>query len=137
MAIVAMGRAAHGEEITGGHIHDAWSVRKDGQLIWADGFRIADEMFPHLRRKALLSMCRAVGTLIYFGPCPEARLALFRDIAPSLECQSGATSVSGLIIVRLGAQLCSDLRRALRSLLQQFSRELGPGPFRVPKMWSC
>ena len=30
-----------------------------------------------------------------------------------------------------------DLRVALQNFLEQFSRELGGGPFRVPKMWSC
>jgi urease accessory protein len=45
--------------------------------------------------------------------------------------------VGGLIIVRFAANVSSNLGLALRSFLQQFGRELGPGPFRVPKMWSC
>ena len=134
---LVLGRAAHGEEMAGGHIADSWRVRKDGRLIWADSFRATDETFLHLHRKALLSNCKAVGTLIYFGPYLDRRLEFLRDISPSLECQCAATSVGGLIIVRFAAQLSSDLRLALRSFLQQFSRELGPGPFRVPKMWSC
>jgi urease accessory protein len=134
---LVLGRAAHGEEMVGGHITDSWRVKKDGRLIWADCFRATDEMFPHLHRTALLSNCKAVGTLIYFGPYLDTRLALLRDIVPSLECHCAATSVGGLIIVRFAAKAPLDLRCALRSFLQQFSRELGPGPFRVPKMWSC
>jgi urease accessory protein len=134
---LVLGRAAHGEEMVGGHITDSWRVKKDGRLIWADCFRATDEMFPHLYRTALLSNCKAVGTLIYFGPYLDTRLAFLRDIVPSLECHCAATSVGGLIIVRFAAKAPLDLRRALRSFLQQFSRELGPGPFRVPKMWSC
>jgi urease accessory protein len=134
---LVLGRAAHGEEMVGGHITDSWRVSKDGRLIWADSFRVTDEMFPHLHRKALLSNCKAVGTLIYFGPHLDTRLEFLRDIAPSLECRCAATSVGGLIIARFAAEVSSDLRLALRSFLQQFSRELGPGPFRVPKMWSC
>jgi urease accessory protein len=134
---LVLGRAAHGEEMIIGHITDSWRVKKDGRLIWADSFRATDETFPHLHRNALLSDCRAVGTLIHFGPCPGARLELLRDIARSLECHCGATSVGGLNVVRFAAKTSSDLRLALRSFLQQFSRELGPGPFRVPKMWSC
>jgi urease accessory protein len=134
---LVLGRAAHGEEMTGGHISDGWRVKKDGRLIWADGFRITDEMFSHLHRKALLSNCRAVATVIYFGPDLDARLEWFRDIASSLECHCGATSVGGLMIVRFAAEVSSDLRIALRSFLQQFSREVGSGPFRVPKMWLC
>jgi urease accessory protein len=134
---LVLGRAAHGEEMAGGHINDTWRVRKDGRLIWADGFRATNEIFPHLHRKALLANCKAVGTLIYFGPCLDQRLEFFRDISPSLECECAATSVSGLVVVRFAAKASSDLRLALRNVLQQFSRKLGPGPFRVPKLWSC
>ena len=58
---LVLGRAAHGEEMVGGHISDSWRVKKDGRLIWADSFRVTDETFPHLRRKALLANCKAVG----------------------------------------------------------------------------
>jgi urease accessory protein len=134
---LVLGRAAHGEEAVGGHITDSWRVKKDGRLIWADSFRVTDEVFPHLHRKALLSNCKAVGTLIYYGPSLDARLEFLRDVVLSLSCHCAATSVGGLIIVRFAAKVSYDLRLALQSLLQQFSRELGPGPFRVPKMWSC
>ena len=134
---LVLGRAAHGEEMIGGYITDTWRVRKDDRLIWADSFHVADETFPHLHRKALLSHCKAVATLIYYGPRFDARQELVRDIAPSLDCHCAATSVGELVVVRVAAEESSDLRRALRSLLQQFGGELGTGPFRVPKMWSC
>jgi urease accessory protein len=134
---LVLGRAAHGEEMVGGHITDSWRVKKDGRLIWADCFRITDEVFPHVHRKALLSNCKAVATLIYFGPHLDARLEYLRAIAAPLECHCAATSVAGLVIVRFAAKASYDLRLALRNFLQQFSRELKPGPFRVPKMWLC
>jgi len=136
---LVLGRVAHGEDVVGGYISDSWRVRKDGRLIWADTFRATDETFSHLHRKALLSNCRAVGTLVYFGPDLDARLSSLRDIAHSLacECRCAATLVGGLIVVRFAAALSSDLRHALRRLLRQFGDELGPGPFQVPKMWSC
>lgn len=134
---LVLGRAAHGEEMIGGHISDTWHVKKDGRLIWADCFRVTDGTFQNLKRNALLSSCKAIGTLIYFGPDFAARLEFFRGIAGSLKCHCAATCVSGLVVVRLAARLASDLSLALRTLLQQFSQHFGPGPFRVPKMWSC
>jgi urease accessory protein len=134
---LVLGRAAHGEEMVRGYLTDSWRISKDGRLIWADSFHAADEIFPHLHRKALLANCKAVATLIYSGPYLEARLEFLRDILPCLECHCAATSVAGLIIVRFAAAESSDLRHALRSLLRQFGREPGSGPFRVPKMWSC
>jgi len=134
---LVLGRAAHGEDMLGGHISDTWHVKKDGRLIWADCFRATDGTFPNLKRNALLSSCKAIGTLIYFGPDFATRLEFFRGIAGSLKCHCAATCVSGLIVVRLAATRSSDLSLALRSLLQQFSQQLDAGPFRVPKMWSC
>jgi urease accessory protein len=134
---LVLGRAAHGEAMRGGRITDSWRVKKDGRLIWGDTFRATNEVFPHMGRKALLSECKAIATLLYFGPNLDLTLEIFRNLAPSLGCPCAATLVSGLMVARFAATTSSDLRLALRTVLQLFGRELGPGPFRVPKMWSC
>jgi urease accessory protein len=134
---IVLGRAAHGEVVDRGQITDIWRVKENGRLIWADSFRISDEIYAHLHRTALLSNCTAIATVIYFGHSLEKRLEFLRDIIPSPGCTFGATLVNGLIVVRFTASDSSALRLALRSLLQQFGPELGYGPFQVPKMWSC
>ena len=134
---LVLGRIESGEEVLGGYIRDSWRIRLDGRLVWVDGFLVADEMFAHLHRQALLSRWKAIGTLIYFGPCLGARLVVLREIAASLDCQCAATIVGAIIVVRVAAAAGADLKRGLRSLLDRFSLELGPGPFGVPKMWSC
>jgi urease accessory protein len=134
---LVLGRTAHGEELVGGHINDSWRVRIDGRLTWADSFRVTDQVFPHLGSRALLSRSKAIGTLVCFGPHPDRRLEFLRDLAPSPGCQFAATLVGGLLVARFAANRSSDLRLALRSLLREFDREFGAGPFRVPKMWSC
>src|SRR5215510_10243104 len=63
---LVLGRAAHGEIVVDGSITDRWQVIKDDRLIWADSFRITDNTFAHLNRKALLSNCNAIATLIFF-----------------------------------------------------------------------
>jgi urease accessory protein len=134
---LVLGRAAHGEIVVGGSVIDGWRVKRDGRLVWADNFRITDETFAHLSRKALLSSCDAIATLIYFGSDLDKRLEFLREILRSLECNCAVTLVGGLIVARFAANRPSDLKVALRSFLQQFEPELGCGPFRVPKMWSC
>ena len=134
---LVLGRTAHGEELVGGHINDSWRVRIDGRLAWADSFRVTDGMFPHLRSRALLSDSHAIATLIGFSPHPNRRLEFWRDLAPSRGCQFAATLVGGLLVARFAAERSSDLRLVLRRLLREFNREFGPGPFRVPRMWSC
>ena len=134
---IVLGRSAYGEQMVNGQITDSWRVKKDGRLIWADNFRCVDETYPHLHKKALLSRCRAIATLVYFGGDLNDRVESIRGIAPSLECCCGATLVSGVMIVRFGAEAAFALRLALHRVLQQFRLDLGPGPFGVPKMWSC
>ena len=134
---LVFGRAAHGEQMVGGEIRESWRVKKEGRLIWADTFCVTEEVFPHLNRKALLSNCKAIATLIYFGTRLDERLVLMREISRSFDCRCGVTLVAGLIIVRLAAEEAWTLKLALRALLQQLSPEFGDGPFRVPRMWSC
>jgi urease accessory protein len=134
---LVLGRAAHGEIVVGGSVLEAWRVKKEGRLIWADNFRITGNTFAHLNRKALLSNCSAIATLIYFGPDLDKRLQFVREILLSLECNCAVTLVGGLIVARFAAKQSSDLKLALRGFLQQFEPELSSGPFRVPKMWSC
>jgi urease accessory protein len=134
---IVLGRAAHGETVVSGEVIDSWRVEKDGKLVWADCLRITDDAFPQVGRNALLADCSAVATLVYFGTDLEKRLECLRDWAASLTCNAAATMVGGLIVVRFAAPAASTLRAGLCSLLQQFDHAFGPGPFRVPKMWSC
>jgi urease accessory protein len=134
---LVFGRAASGEQMVGGEIRDSWRVKKEGRLIWADTFRINEEVFPHVNRKALLSNCKAIATLIYFGSELPKRLELLREISRSVDCLCAATSVADLTIVRLAAEESWNLKLALRALLEQLGPEFGEGPFRIPRMWLC
>ena len=134
---LVLGRVAHGEKFSAGTITDLWRIVKDGRLVWADSFRVTDDVVPHLSRRALLADCTAIATLIYFGTELRTRLQLLRDLAPSLECHCAATLVGGLLVTRFGARASYDLRTALRKVLQQFGNGLAQGPFQVPRMWSC
>ena len=134
---LVLGRAAHSEVVVGGSITEGWRVKKDGRLIWADSFRVTDEMFAQLGRKALLANCTAIATLIYFGTDLDRRLEFLREVLLPVECSWAVTLVCELVVVRFAAKRSTDLKLALRKFLQQFGPELGSGPFRVPKMWSC
>jgi len=134
---LVLGRVAHGEKFSAGTITDLWRIVKDGRLVWADSFRVTDDVVPHLSRRALLADCTGIATLIYFGTELRTRLELLRDLAPSLECHCAATLVGGLLVARFGARASYDLRTALRKVLQQFGNGLAQGPFQVPRMWSC
>nr|WP_312016260.1 urease accessory protein UreD [Bradyrhizobium liaoningense] len=134
---LVLGRIESGEEILGGYVRDSWRIRVDGRLAWADGFLASDQVFPQLRKAALLSNWRAIATMIYFGPHLESRFERLREIGASLECACGVTIVGAIIVIRIAAIASADLSRGLRRFLDQLDHELGSGPFGVPKMWSC
>lgn len=124
---LVLGRTAHGEQMTGGSITDAWRVKKDDRLVWADSFRITDDVFPHLHEEALISNCIAFGTLIYSGADVDARLETLRGTSRAMQCRFAVTKVAGLLIARFAAMQSSHVRRGLRIFLEEASR--------VPKMW--
>lgn len=134
---LVLGRAARGEKLSAGAVLDTWQVKKNGRLQWCDTFRLTDEVFSRLSRKALLSDSTALATLLYFGPELEARLQLIRTQSVSFDCQCGASQVGGMVVARLAARSSFELKAALRNLIEELGKTLAPGPFRVPKMWSC
>ena len=134
---LVLGRAAHGEKLSAGTITDGWRVVKDGRLMWADSFRITDDIVPYLCRRALLSDSTAVATLVYFGADAPVHLELVRSMVSSLGCHGAVTLLGELLVARFAARASYDLRTALARVLQQFGDRSDHGPFRVPRMWSC
>jgi len=134
---LVLGRAARGERLSAGAITDIWNVRTNGGLQWAEAFRLTDDIFSRLSRKALLWDSTALATLLYFGPNLEDRLQLIRTQSVSFDCRCGATQVGGMVVARFAARSSFELKAALRKLLQELGSDLASGPFRVPKMWSC
>lgn len=133
---LVLGRSAHGEKVVEGSIIESWLVRKDGRLVWGDTFRLTDEVFLHLPRKALLADSIAIATLLYSGVDLERPVRLIRDLSPSCGCLCGATVVGGIAVGRFAASSSAELKATLRWLLQEFGKEISV-PFNVPKMWSC
>src|SRR3954465_15677591 len=75
--ILVFGRSAHGEAITHGLVHDAWSVKRDGALLWADRFHAADALLLEaLEPPAALKGMRAAAMLVHVAPGAEQRLTL-------------------------------------------------------------
>ncbi len=124
---LVLGRAAHGEQMTAGSIVDSWRVTKNGRLVWADTFRVTDDIFPHLHEEALLSRCTALATVIYSGADVDAQIENFRSMSGAMQSLCAVTTVAGILIARLAAKDSADVRHGLRTCLQN--------TFRVPKMW--
>lgn len=143
---LVFGRTAMSERFDSGFVHDAWRIRRDGHLIWADAL--------HLYAPARLApfgfgTAVACSTLVYVGDDANARLAGVRWVldehraiavsgGPAVSGVSGgATAFDGLLLVRLLATDAAELR-VLAMALASHLREAATGlPPRVPRVWHC
>jgi len=133
------GRAAMGETVRHCQLADAWRVRRDGRLIFADTLRIAGstegdglaDVAAIMAGKATGCGATAIATLLLVSADAEARLSPLRAILETVSSEAGASSWNGLLITRLMSRSARDLRGDLVHVLQAFrGRDL-------PRPWYC
>jgi urease accessory protein len=123
--MVVLGRAASGERFTSGLLLDAWSVKRDGRLIWTDALRVEGETLAG----AGFGSANALATVI--GVWDEPRLQ-FETARALLEndgkVRAGVTLVNGIVVARLLGEATE-----VRSEVRRFLRELRG--MRLPRVW--
>ncbi|MDP4025598.1 urease accessory protein UreD [Methylobacterium sp. NEAU 140] len=130
--IVAFGRAARGERIAAGLFEDVWRVRRDGRIVYADGFRLDGAIGDLLTRPAIGGGARACATLLDFGPDAEARLEEARGFLDALAppgIEAAASAWNGHLAVRALAPAVGPLR----SLVGRFLAAYRGLP--MPRVW--
>lgn len=136
--ILVFGRSAHGETMTRGLVHDAWSVRRNGMLVWADRFHAADDLLIEaLEHPAALKGMRAAAMLVEAGPGAERRLDLLRDLmllAPA-EVRCAATVVNGVLVARWLAADALALRPSFAAAWMALRNEAQGLAPRLPSFW--
>jgi urease accessory protein len=136
--ILVFGRSAHGETMTRGLVHDAWSVKRDGMLIWADRFHAADALLIEaLEHPAALKGMRAAAMLVHVGPSAGEHLALLRDLmllAPT-EVRCAATVVNGVLVARWLAADALSLRPSFAAAWMALRNEAQGLAPRLPSFW--
>lgn len=148
--MLMLGRDAMGERFATGRIHDAWRIRRDGRLVWADALHMdgaedANAAPPgDVAEGACAALAalpfgfgeaRAMATLLYAGPDAAAHLDLARSLAPAP--LGGATCFEDLLILRLIDRDGLALRTAVtRAIMALRAAALG-APSRLPALWTC
>jgi len=127
MEAVLFGRAAMGETVTHGALHNRWRIRRDGRLVFAEDFCVSGDIAARLARPAALSGCAAMATVLYAAPEPER---LLEAVRASIGASGGASAWDGKLLVRLVAASGLLLRQRLEPLL---SLLLSGRP--LPKVW--
>ena len=111
------GRHAMGEQAISGAVHDRWRVRRAGQLVFAEDFRLDGALSAILERPACGGGARAVATLLRNAPDAEARLDSVRASLEHARCEWGASAWNGFLLVRLLSRSPESVRAAIVMLL--------------------
>ena len=137
--IVVLGRRARGERFTGGLIHDAWEIRRDGRLVWTDSFRLDEDLAVAQAAPAGLAGAAAIASIVCVGRAVEPLAAPLGDLAERLsapDLRIGTTRIGATLLVRLLARDARALRRAFAELWAWLRCEAGGLAPRLPRLWS-
>jgi len=129
--ILIFGRAAMGEDVQRGACRDAWRVRRDGRLVFADTFRADGPIADVLDRGATLDGARAAAMLLYAAPDAPARLEEARTLLDGAKSVAGASTWNGLLVVRAVAREGRTLQNDLEPLIARLSGRP------LPRVWQC
>lgn len=128
---VLFGRAAMGEVLRHGLLHDRWRIRRDGRLIFAEDFRVSGDIAAQLAHTISLGGCVAMATILHVAAAPGRLLDAVRNLLGEV---GGASAWDGKLLVRLVAPTGLVLRQRLEPLLSLLLGQLLKGPA-LPKVW--
>jgi len=131
--IVVFGRLARGERVTSGFLHDAWEIRRDDRLVWADALRL-DDPEAALAAPAGFGGPTALGTLVYARPDAAALLGAARA-ALGPEPGAGASVVGDVLLLRLLSDAPHRLRRRFGAAWMSLRAAAGGLPPALPRLW--
>jgi len=135
--MLIFGRVARGETVTDGLIRDAWEIRRDGKLVWADALHMENPLADVLVHPAGFDGALACATVVYVADDAAELLELARASlgADDGGLRGGATVVNGVLIVRWLGRDAFTLRRAFGSFWEAFRQEAAGLPTSLPRLW--
>jgi urease accessory protein len=134
---IVFGRTAMGEHFNSGMLHDAWRISRGGRLVWADALRLEGDL-KRLRTAPFgFGTSVACSTLLYAGPDASQQLGGTRRLLSECSLPCGATSLDGIMVVRIMADDASELRAAVMKLIAGIRQAAASLPARLPRVWHC
>jgi urease accessory protein len=135
--MLVFGRLARGERLQEAHLHEAWDVRVNDRLVWAERFGLRPPNAELLDEPALMDGARALATMVFVAGEAQARLQDARD-RMSIEkgVRGGVTSVNGLLVGRLMGADPAAVRRSLAGTLAAWRGALLGECARLPRLWA-
>ncbi|MGH6662123.1 MAG: urease accessory protein UreD [Rhodospirillales bacterium] len=135
--ILVFGRIAGGERLSHGLVRDAWEVRRQGRLAWADALHLEDDMASVLADPACFDGATAYATIVHAGDDAAGRLDLARFLLAQHGggLRAGATVVNGVLVARWLGRDAETLRRAFGDFWAAFRAAAGGLRNILPRLW--
>jgi urease accessory protein len=124
---VIFGRAAMGERVVSGFVHDRWRIRRGGKLIYADDLHMDWANAGLMDNPATLGGAGGVATLLYVADGAEGLIDTLRERIGDV---GGASAWNGKLVARMAAPDGRGLRRALTWALSAILAGIS-----LPKLW--
>lgn len=138
--MIVFGRTAMGEQMIDGLVHEAWDVRCDGRLEWADAVHLDEDVSGTLAAKAGFADAKAFASIVYVGANAGDSLPLARALLPddgdANGLRVGATCVGDVLIIRWLDCETRRLRDAYGRFWADFRHQLADLPAAMPRLWA-
>jgi urease accessory protein len=126
---IVLGRTRMGEWFRDGLFADAWRIRRDGRLAFAENIRLDRPGLGRLTEPALAGPAPVIVTAVLVAPDAEDKLGSVRNVLSKSPFTCAASAWNGMLVVR-GLAAKTELVRNLMSALVPV---LGAGP--LPRTW--
>lgn len=123
------GRAAMRETVTAGALRDHWRIRRGGRLVYADTFKIADDIAAQFRHAAVGAGANAMSTIIYVAPDATERLEGARAALEGCRARAAVSSWNGMLVGRLLAPSADALKDGVARLAAHLAG------YSLPRVW--
>lgn len=145
MDALVLGRSAMQERVSKGYWLDRWRIRRDGKLIFADGFLLDDRRDGDIQRtlakKTIANACQAIATGLVVSDCAVLFEAAVRSVLSSCDVFGGVSRVGSVLFWRFMSPDASVLRATSNQVFDALiSLEASENPFStytLPRVFNC
>jgi urease accessory protein len=134
---IVFGRTAMRESFDTGLLHDAWRINREGRLLWADALHLEGDVRSQRSAPFGFGTNVACSTVLYAGPDAAQQLVVARSLLDQCNLPCGATSLDGIMLVRIMAAEAAELRAAVMHLVAGIRQSAASLPARMPRVWHC
>lgn len=133
---LVFGRRASGESLRSGLVQDAWQLRRDGRLVWADSLYLVNDLARPLASTACLGGVEAYASLVYAADDAPAQLETLRALLPeeSAASRHALTAVNGVVVGRFLGEAMA-VRQAYGGFWAAARAALAGLPAALPRLW--